>query len=156
MSEISRVWRIIEEWRDLVPFAPSQSRIAERVGVSRSAVSDWKSGKTRPTPENLTALAEMMEPQLGPDVHIRLTVAVMRDMGYFVSKRDEDGVSFSPGVNVIEDILRRVEARGGDVRAVSAEEVAAALAQRSRAQFELIAHEEEHSIESEQGHDETP
>lgn len=78
----SRIWRVVEEWQELVPFPPNQSKIAEYVGVSRSAVSDWKSGKVRPGPEHLHALGKMMEPQLGDDVYLRLSLALLRDMGY--------------------------------------------------------------------------
>ncbi|WP_370291528.1 helix-turn-helix domain-containing protein [Nocardioides sp.] len=78
----SRVWQIVEQWLDVVPFPPNQSKIAEHIGVTRSAVSDWKSGKTRPAPEHLRALGQMMAPQLGPDVHVRLSVALLEDMGY--------------------------------------------------------------------------
>lgn len=96
MPEVSAVWRVVEDWLQLVPFPPSQSRIAERVGVSRSAVSDWKSGKTRPSPEHLEALAEMMEPQLGRDVGTRLAAALLRDMGYKVDKRVGDNLFVVP------------------------------------------------------------
>jgi transcriptional regulator with XRE-family HTH domain len=94
MSEVSHVWRIVQEWRDLQRFPPSQSRLAAAVGVSRSAVSDWKSGKTRPTPDNIDRLAQLMEPTLGKDVQLRLAVAVICDMGYIVDTQYEDGLSF--------------------------------------------------------------
>lgn len=78
----SHVWQIVEDWLEVVPFPPSQSKIAEHLGVSRSAVSDWKSGKTRPSPANLRALAQMMQPQMGPGVKQRLSMALLADMGY--------------------------------------------------------------------------
>ena len=37
----------------------SQEMVAERVGVSRQAVTKWESGQTIPTGENLAALAEL-------------------------------------------------------------------------------------------------
>ena len=37
----------------------SQEMVAERVGVSRQAVTKWESGRTLPTAENLAALAQL-------------------------------------------------------------------------------------------------
>ena len=39
----------------------SQEQVAERVGVSRQAVTKWESGRTIPTSENLAALAELYQ-----------------------------------------------------------------------------------------------
>lgn len=82
MAQVSEVWRVVQAWLDTQRFPPNQSKIAEHLGVQRSAVSDWKSGKTRPTPEHVRAMARMMESGLGPDVHDLLVRAIIRDMGY--------------------------------------------------------------------------
>lgn len=39
----------------------SQEMVAERVGVSRQAVTKWESGRTLPTAENLAALAQLYQ-----------------------------------------------------------------------------------------------
>jgi transcriptional regulator with XRE-family HTH domain len=39
--------------------ALSQQDVAKRLGISKSAVSQWESGTTRPSPENLVGLAEL-------------------------------------------------------------------------------------------------
>ena len=39
----------------------SQEHVAERVGVSRQAVTKWESGRTIPTAENLAALAQLYQ-----------------------------------------------------------------------------------------------
>lgn len=82
MAKEAPVWRIIQQWLDLQRFPPSQSKLGEAVGVSRSAVSDWKSGKTRPAPDTLKRLAALMAPTLGKDVYLELVMAVVEDMGY--------------------------------------------------------------------------
>lgn len=82
MSEVSHLWRYVQAWLDELTFPPTQSKLGERIGVSRAAVSDWKSGKTRPTPDHLRKLAELMEPQRGPGVYGALLAALTEDMGY--------------------------------------------------------------------------
>lgn len=73
------LWAIIEEWMDSIPYPPSQAKLAERIGVSRSAVTDWKYGDGFPAPELLHALAaEMGVP------YERVLDAVLRDRGYRV------------------------------------------------------------------------
>lgn len=82
MAQVSNLWRVVQEWLDSVPFPPSQAKLGKAVGVERSAVTDWKSGKSRPKPEHLIALARVMEPAMGPGIHGRLLGAMLEDMGY--------------------------------------------------------------------------
>lgn len=82
MAETSHLWAVIQEWLDLLPYPPSQSKLAKRLGLQRNAVSEWKYGTTRPTPDHLRALADEMTPVAGPDVYDRLLVALNRDLGY--------------------------------------------------------------------------
>ena len=88
MAEVTHLWRVIQEWLDGQRFPPSQSRLGESVGVARSAVSDWKLGKARPTPDHLRRLADLMEPGLGPKTYDRLLRAMLADMGYELPPRD--------------------------------------------------------------------
>jgi transcriptional regulator with XRE-family HTH domain len=79
----THLWAEIQAWLDVLPYPPSQARLAKKLGLkSRSGVSDWKFGKARPTPEHLRALADEMEPVAGRDIYDRLYEAVMRDIGY--------------------------------------------------------------------------
>ena len=53
----------------------SQEQVAERVGVSRQAVTKWETGRTIPTSENLAALAELYQvplDELGEDRSARV------------------------------------------------------------------------------------
>lgn len=83
MAETTYLWHEIQAWLDVLPYPPTQAKLAKRLGLkSRSGVTDWKFGKTRPTPEHLRALANEMEPVAGRDIYARLLIAVNRDMGY--------------------------------------------------------------------------
>ena len=78
----THLWAVIQEWRDQLPYPPSQRRIAARLDVAPNAVSEWKWGISRPSPENLRKLADEMEAVAGRDVYDRLLVALNRDQGY--------------------------------------------------------------------------
>jgi transcriptional regulator with XRE-family HTH domain len=81
-SEVSHLWTVVQEWLGLLPYPPSQSRLAQRLGVSRSAVSDWKKGTSSPAAAHLRALATEMQTVAGPDIYARLLEAVNQDQGY--------------------------------------------------------------------------
>jgi transcriptional regulator with XRE-family HTH domain len=106
-TKTSELWAVVQEWLDAVPFPPSQSKLGEAVGVTRSAVSDWKSGASRPTPENLRKLSEILAPTMGPEIYEVLLAAVVRDMGYQVKRGDglsvfvgDEGVYANPDLVV--------------------------------------------------------
>lgn len=90
----SQLWRVIQRWMDLQQFPPNQSKLASALDVKRSAVSDWKSGKTKPTPEHLRQLSTLMESSLGPDTYDMLLVALMQDLGYEIDRRSGIGEQF--------------------------------------------------------------
>lgn len=73
----SHLWALIEEWRDAQLFPVSQAALADKVGVTRSAMSQWKKGQATPAPENLRSLSRVTRIQ-----YERLLAAVVRDMGY--------------------------------------------------------------------------
>jgi len=81
-SEVSHLWAVVQEWLELLPYPPNQSKIAQRLGVSRSAVSDWKKGVSSPGATHLQALATEMQSAFGPDAYARLLHAVNQDQGY--------------------------------------------------------------------------
>lgn len=75
--QTTHLWAEIQDWMDHQLFRVSQAQLAERVGVERSAVSQWKLGQSRPKPEHLRELA-----RLTGIPYDRLLLAVVRDMGY--------------------------------------------------------------------------
>lgn len=105
MPEVSHLWRVVQEWLDQVQFPPSQSKLAQAIGVERSAVSDWKYGKSRPTPEHLDGLVKLLEPTLGPPVRLRLVLALMHDLGYVVDEQ----VPRSEGLALVREDLSPAE-----------------------------------------------
>lgn len=71
------LWAIVQEWMDSMPYPPSQRKLAARVSVSPSALSEWKYGMGFPDPDALRRLAvEMAVP------YERVLDAVLKDRGY--------------------------------------------------------------------------
>ena len=90
----SHLWALIEEWRDAQLFPVSQAALADKVGITRSAMSQWKKGQATPTPENLRSLSRVTRIQ-----YERLLEAVVRDMGYMTDEevgRDGDAAPITP------------------------------------------------------------
>lgn len=86
----TKLWQLIDRWLDTQMFRPSQARLAERLGVTRSAVSQWKHGQARPTPENLRDIARLT----GIAFH-DLRIAVVEDLGYTLEGHSDDETSMN-------------------------------------------------------------
>lgn len=86
-EQTTQVWAVVQAWLDVLPYPPSQNKLAKRLGVQGTAISQWKWGQSRPTPEHLRALADEMEPVAGGDVYQRLLAALNRDLGYDAPER---------------------------------------------------------------------
>lgn len=71
------LWAIVQEWLDSMPYPPSQRKLAARLQVSASSVSDWKYGTNLPAPEHLRRLAE----EIGVPYE-RILDAALKDRGY--------------------------------------------------------------------------
>lgn len=84
MKETTHVWAVIQQWMDDQPFPPKPAQLAAKLKLSRSAVSQWKHGQSRPKPEHLRELARVMHVP-----YERLLTALMVDMGYL--EREERG-----------------------------------------------------------------
>ncbi len=76
-EQTGQLWRLIQEWMDSIPYPPSQSKLAGRVNVSRSTMSDWKYCRGFPSPDRLKALAA----EIGVPYE-RVLDAALRDRGY--------------------------------------------------------------------------
>jgi transcriptional regulator with XRE-family HTH domain len=50
-------WRLAR-WREAKGW--TQQELADRIGVSRTAVTQWESGRTTPTANNLAAVASIL------------------------------------------------------------------------------------------------
>lgn len=74
------LWGLIQDWMDSIPYPPSQRKLAGRLGVSPSALSDWKYGRTFPGPDALRDLAS----EIGAPYE-RVLDAALRDHGYRLS-----------------------------------------------------------------------
>lgn len=71
------LWQVIQEWLDAMPYPPSQRKLAARLDVAPTTVSDWKYGESFPGPEHLRRLAD----ELGVPYE-RVLDAVLKDQGY--------------------------------------------------------------------------
>lgn len=71
------LWSVIREWLDADWNPPSQNKLAARVGVSPSALSDYKYATHMPPPEFLENLAEQIRVP-----YERVLDAVLKDHGY--------------------------------------------------------------------------
>lgn len=76
-SRPGALWELIQSWMDSMPYPPSQRKLAGRVGISASAMSDWKYGRGLPDPEDLRRLAA----EIGTPYE-RVLDAVLIDRGY--------------------------------------------------------------------------
>ena len=79
-----RLWAIIQQYIDSREYPPSESRVAERIGIGRSTLHNWKAGNVKmPRVEHLRALAELT----GIDYEDVLTAAY-RDAGALDEKHE--------------------------------------------------------------------
>ena len=81
----THLWRYVEAWQARQRFPVTQAALAREVGVTRSALSQWKTGKARPTPDKLRSLSSVT----GVSYEILLD-ALLIDMGYR-EKEQADG-----------------------------------------------------------------
>jgi len=106
----SRLWRLIQQWLDAQFFAVTQAQLAEKLNVTRSAVSQWKHGQARPTPTNLRDLANLTRIS-----YVDLRTAMVEDLGYVLEDEEvgdsEDGSAPNAraGVSPADDVTVRSE-----------------------------------------------
>lgn len=86
MPEQTQLWRLVESWRRHQRFNVTQSALAKDIGVARGAISQWKYGETRPTPDHMRRL------QSATGLRYRdLLDAMLQDMGYLPKEDASDG-----------------------------------------------------------------
>lgn len=77
------VWELIQQWMDSIPYPPSQNKLAQRIDISASALSDWKYRRGFPEPAALKRLAA----EIGVPYE-RVLDAVLKDRGYREQPKD--------------------------------------------------------------------
>jgi len=96
-ATMGQLFDLIEEHRDRhTPYPPSYKQIAERVGVSRQTLLNWRRPSSLPTRKHLDSLAQIIGAP-----YTRVLDAALHDAGYLPA-------TTHPG--------RRVQARGGQVK----------------------------------------
>jgi len=109
----THLWALIQEWLDAQFFRVSQAQLADKLGVRRSTLSQWKLGQTRPTPANLRELHRVTRID-----YDRLLDALVRDMGYLDEEEGEGDGNPAPnsGAEGTSATGRVKTARGRAVR----------------------------------------
>jgi transcriptional regulator with XRE-family HTH domain len=74
----SRLWALLQAHRDTQPYPPSDRRIAARLGISPTALTNWRTGLSAlPKRTNLEALAA-----LAGVPYRQVLAAALHDAGY--------------------------------------------------------------------------
>lgn len=71
------LWALIQQWMDGLAYPPSARRLADRLGVSSSALNNWKYRRGFPTRAHIEAIAD----EIGVS-YDRVLEAVLIDQGY--------------------------------------------------------------------------
>lgn len=119
----TQMWSLIQSWMDGQLVRVNQSALAEAVGVTRQALSQWKNGQARPSPETLRRLRDVTRLEWSV-----LTDALLHDMGY--TEEDEHGTATnqaggSPATPTAPDLrlaARKTGRQGSAGRARSAQD----------------------------------
>lgn len=105
-ATMGRLFDLIEEHRDMHrPYAPSYKQIAERVGVSRQTLLNWRDPTNLPTRDHLDRLAEATGVP-----YLRVLDAALHDAGYLPAKSQDtaDQVTKRPATRA-ESRTRRAD-----------------------------------------------
>jgi len=82
VEPVGHLGRLIDAYRQSVPYPPSGRQLARDVGVSASALSGWRRGEHLPTPDHLRRLAKVIRTP-----YRRVMAAALIDAGYFPPPR---------------------------------------------------------------------
>lgn len=82
------IWAVIQRWMNGQLVRSNQAALAEAVGVSRQAISQWKSGESLPKPPNLRRLHAVTQIPFSD-----LTDALLLDLGYTLEEGTDHGNS---------------------------------------------------------------
>lgn len=83
---MGRLWDIVQKHIDAQPYGVSQRRIAATLGMSPTALGNWRDPKALPSPANLHALAN-----LTGTPYLRVLDAALEDAGYIPRAGEHGG-----------------------------------------------------------------
>ncbi len=89
---MGKLWEIVQRHIDQQPYGVSQRQLAGKLGMSPTALGNWRELKALPTPANLHALAN-----LTGTPYLRVLDAALEDAGYIPKAGDERG--YTPPMN---------------------------------------------------------
>lgn len=115
MPEQTQLWTLVESWRRQQRFNVTQSALAKDIGVARGAISQWKYGESRPTPENMRRL------QSATGIRYRdLLDAMLTDMGYLEMGASDGTATSDAGATPAEGTPTKPRAGRSEGRGVRA------------------------------------
>lgn len=74
---MGKLWEIVREHIDGSPYPPSERQVAKRLGISPTALANWRSPRSLPGAENLRSLA-----RLTGVPYAQVLRAALEDAGY--------------------------------------------------------------------------
>lgn len=83
---MGKLWDIVQAHIDAQPYGVSQRRLAASLGISPTALGNWREPKALPDPVNLHALAT-----LTGTPYSRVLDAALEDAGYFARAGENGG-----------------------------------------------------------------
>jgi len=83
---MGKLWEIVQRHIDAQPYGVSQRQLASKLGMSPTALGNWRELKALPAPTNLHALAN-----LTGTPYLRVLDAALEDAGYIPKVGDERG-----------------------------------------------------------------
>jgi transcriptional regulator with XRE-family HTH domain len=79
---MGQLWDIVQAHIDSSPYRPSERRVAARIGISPTALSNWRSPKRLPDVENLRALARLTGVPYSEVLEAALTDTGYKEVGH--------------------------------------------------------------------------
>lgn len=83
---MGKLWEIVQQHIDAQPYGASQRSVAAKLGVSPTALGNWRDPKALPAPANLHALAN-----LTGTPYLRVLDAALEDAGYIPRAGEHGG-----------------------------------------------------------------
>lgn len=77
---MGKLWEIVREHVDSSMYPPSERQVAKRLGISPTALANWRHPKSLPAAENLRSLA-----RLTGQPYSRVLDAALEDAGYLAA-----------------------------------------------------------------------
>lgn len=79
---MGQLWKIVQAHIDASPYPPSERQVAMKLGISPTALSNWRAPKRLPDVENLRALARLTGVPYSEVLEAALTDTGYKEVGH--------------------------------------------------------------------------